>query len=501
MKLGGGLLATSILALCAVPGATSCTSEIPCYSGPPRTDQVGACRPGTRSCEGYDCACEGEVTPKRERCGVKEDTNCDGFFCGDTEWTFVLGGPFDVVAVDDHQNTWPAGTSLVPVPPEGKYEPGDVFLAATFDTNPVQAIAVGADGGPVVTGVGQGSYWLGGPMLDGLVFVAKLEPSLNGPMGPFTWGVSCGGSMPSASGKAGGIGVAIDRAGDVIMVGTFAGTANCGDAPHASAGGADILLVKLSGSDGQVRWSQSFGDADDQSVAGVAVDANGNIFITGAEKGTTSFGGAPLSGGAFYVARFSPEGQHTWSAHFGAPDAAGPKAITMSATGPVIAGDYPSAGLDLGGGALPTPPPPGTGVFVLQLDGDGAPVWSRGFVTHTSTGAELGGMIFGADDTVVIAGSFGAELDFGKGPINPGGLAKASFIAGLDDRGETLWSRSIGVGAAPSFTTLTGIARGPAGEMVLAGAFDGTVDFGAGPVSPLSGVPGPQGVVLELAPP
>ncbi len=57
----------------------------PCYSGPPQTLGVGACRGGTGSCaadpvtgERNWTSCEGEVLPADEVCGNRVDDDCDG---------------------------------------------------------------------------------------------------------------------------------------------------------------------------------------------------------------------------------------------------------------------------------------------------------------------------------------------------------------------------------------------------------------------------------------
>lgn len=50
-----------------------------CYGGPQGTADVGACRSGTRTCEGGAWgACEGEIRPEDEICDDGEDNDCNG---------------------------------------------------------------------------------------------------------------------------------------------------------------------------------------------------------------------------------------------------------------------------------------------------------------------------------------------------------------------------------------------------------------------------------------
>lgn len=74
----GALLGMVLLAGCPQKVCEPGQSR-PCYSGPANTQNVGLCRAGVQVCnadgEGYG-ACQGEVLPAAERCGV--DANCDG---------------------------------------------------------------------------------------------------------------------------------------------------------------------------------------------------------------------------------------------------------------------------------------------------------------------------------------------------------------------------------------------------------------------------------------
>ena len=54
-------------------------------------------------------------------------------------------------------------------------------------------------------------------------------------------------------------------------------------------------------------WSKRFGDGDDQHARSVAVDASGNVIVTGYFYGTIDFGGGALTsagGGDIFVAKF-----------------------------------------------------------------------------------------------------------------------------------------------------------------------------------------------------
>ena len=62
-------------------GPCSPGDEMPCYSGPPNTEGVGACQAGVYECDEngeWDLVCENEVLPGPEDCESGEDDDCDG---------------------------------------------------------------------------------------------------------------------------------------------------------------------------------------------------------------------------------------------------------------------------------------------------------------------------------------------------------------------------------------------------------------------------------------
>lgn len=72
------------------PGASVCSdagdlvcqpleTTQPCYTGPPQTENVGLCKPGTQSCIGTLGTCNGEVLPAaHDDCFTNTDDDCDG---------------------------------------------------------------------------------------------------------------------------------------------------------------------------------------------------------------------------------------------------------------------------------------------------------------------------------------------------------------------------------------------------------------------------------------
>ena len=315
--------------------------KMPCYTGPKGTENVGTRHGGTQTCAADGMAfgpCMGEQTPAAETCGSGKDTNCDGFLCGQTKWATAFGTPLvdssGGVGVDAAGNVYAAGgfggETAGAVMHIGQFTlitagGSDVFVAK-FDPKGtalwakrfgdvgndfVSAMAVGASGNIVLAGFTDGMVDFGGGAIMGEIVVAMLDSD-----GNYVWSTSCGGTTVSGADSTPSS-IAFDPNGDIVVAGSFNGTVDCGGGMHVSVGNTDILLAKLSGAKGTEVWSNSFGDANIQTAGALAVDATGNIVLSGSNYGTVSFGGSDVMGSGAYAARFSSSGGSSWSLPLG----------------------------------------------------------------------------------------------------------------------------------------------------------------------------------------
>jgi hypothetical protein len=108
-------------------------------------------------------------------------------------------------------------------------------------------------------------------------------------------------------------------------------------------------------------------------------------------------------------------------------------------------------------------------------------LWSQGFGDRMSNASDFGGGIAvdGACN-VLVSGFFQGTVDFGGGPITSAG-ENDLFVVKFDADGNHLWSHGFG-DTGPSDGS-RGIAVDGAGNVLVAGQFQGTVDFGGGPIT------------------
>jgi hypothetical protein len=100
-----------------------------------------------------------------------------------------------------------------------------------------------------------------------------------------------------ASGADAALALAIDASGNVLLTGYFTGTVDFGSGTGLiGAGGREIFLAKYTTASGAYVWAQRFGSTSGDEGHAVAVDASGNVFFTGFFNLTVNFGGANLVG-------------------------------------------------------------------------------------------------------------------------------------------------------------------------------------------------------------
>ncbi|XYI03887.1 MopE-related protein [Sorangium sp. So ce1128] len=87
--------------------------------------------------------------------------------------------------------------------------------------------------------------------------------------------------------------LAVDGLGNVVLAGSFSGTLGLGGSGLTSSGSNDMYLARLD-PDGNVVFSESYGDAAYQSLMHLAVSADGTAVIAGTFAGSITLGESTL---------------------------------------------------------------------------------------------------------------------------------------------------------------------------------------------------------------
>jgi len=148
-------------------------------------------------------------------------------------------------------------------------------------------IAVDANGNSYVTGNFTGSATFGSTTLTSSgyndIFVAKLDIN-----GNWLWAKQAGGT-----GWDYGFVIAVDDNGNSYVTGYFSGSVTFGTTTLTSSGYEDIFVAKLD-RNGNWLWAKKAGGTSDDIGYGIAVDANGNSYVTGYFEESATFGTTTL---------------------------------------------------------------------------------------------------------------------------------------------------------------------------------------------------------------
>jgi hypothetical protein len=271
--------------------------------------------------------------------------------------------------------------------------------------------------------------------------------------------------------------LAVDASGNVFIVGNFSGTVDFGGDPLTSDGMVwDIYIAKF-GPGGNHIWSKKFGDDQFQFVQSIAVDPSGNAIITGAFRGSIDFGGGVLTSTTpsyedAYVAKFGPGGSHIWSKKFGDGNPQAGTAVAADPWGNVFVTGHFQGSISFGGDPLFSDGE--NDIFVAKFTPGGVHRWSKRYGNpyeqySSAITADGGGNVF-------VGGVFVSAVDFGCGTIAYS-AGRGIYIAKLDSTGLCSWSDGFGT---IDDLELEEIAVDASGNSIIAGSFDGSVDFGGG---------------------
>ena len=332
------------------------------------------------------------------------------------------------------------------------------------------AITVDGTGNVIVMGMFSGGVDFGGGVLSsaGLfdMFIAKYDAG-----GNHLWSKRFGGTNYDRS-----YSVAADTTGNVLLTGVFDGSVDFGGGVFTSVGATDIAIAKLDAS-GNHLWSKHFGNQGSDVGASIAVDTSGDVLLTGFFSNGVDFGGGVLNSAGsldLFIAKFDGAGTHLWSKRFGDTYGDYGSSVAVDASDNVLLTGYFDGSVDFGGGVLVST---SRDNFVAKFGADGTHLWSKPFAA-TSSGV-VPSVAVDASGNVLLTGSFDDSIDFGGGVLNDAGSAD-TFVAKLNAGGAHLWSQRFG---NPSQEDGTAIAVDVAGNVLVTGYFQDSVDFGGGPLT------------------
>ncbi|MCX6927117.1 MAG: hypothetical protein NT154_28515, partial [Verrucomicrobia bacterium] len=274
--------------------------------------------------------------------------------------------------------------------------------------------------------------------------------------------------------------VGVDGAGNVYVAGGFLGQATFSGAVLTSQGLQDAFLAKYSAA-GQPQWVRQGGDASGRTYAtGIAVDAAGDCLMVGCFNGQrASFGSTTANNpgylnGAYgaFIAKFNNAGVPLWAQGLGGGDTYS-TTVGMDAGGNCFVGGGFENTLQIGATNLTSAG--GKDGFLAKFNSAGVLQWVRQVKGASMDGGRVG---VDASGNCFFIGSLPAGvLDFGGQTITNTN-ASAMYVAKYDTLGGLLWVRQA-EGTGVFMGSDGGCAVDQAGSCYIPGVFVGSATFGA----------------------
>jgi hypothetical protein len=360
------------------------------------------------------------------------------------------------------------------------------------------------------------------------------------------WVRRMGGDAQTGAGMAdGGRKIEVDAGGNVYVAGDFIGSADFGSTTLFTAGDRDAFVARLDAS-GTIQWAKDWGTTANESGAGagvdsagnvyalafswgtafdilkfnpsgslgwsksiaanpqfpsgdLAADAAGNVLVAGSFSGTVDFDPGPktksVSSGpsccgvneAAFALKLNSDGKFGWVSPFVGQVVGSTKgyawatSVTLDSGGNVLVGGSYDNAVDFNPGSGTTTLPTIGGGFVSKLSSSGGLAWARAL--ETTSPIYVYGLDVDTAGSVYASGSFHGTVD-----LNPSAGTHTRTTAGSSDvfvmrltsAGNFTWGETFG---GTGHDVGWGIAAEADGDVHVAGAYQGTVDFDPDPLA------------------
>ncbi|MCA9683055.1 MAG: SBBP repeat-containing protein [Myxococcales bacterium] len=432
-------------------GCTDCDCEPgvteSCYEGPEATIGVGICKEGSHTCQtsglGWS-TCEGQVLLRGEDCNTPEDENCDGETppCSDT-WAISFVGLND------------------------QYMRGLAF----------------ADNGDLLSfGDFEDTVSFGG---DPLTAVPSMPPKSDlAVVRHDRYGNPISARQFGDNSTQTGIMMLLDNAGNQVYLVRIYGGIDTGGGSIKSHGGMDLYVFKFDPQGNHV-WSKMFGGPDADRSERMAIDSQGNVFVTGTFTDNAEFGDNMLvSAGlrdGFIMKLDAASGNVVWIDQINGVEDDYGFGIGIDSNDEVIAAGRFGASIGIGADQLVSNGD--RDIYLAHYTNDGDPVWAKSFGGPGLD--EVHDIAIQANDNIVMLGGISDSVDFGGGSISSAGLRDMTIVT-FDPSGNHVWSKAWG-DAVDQFetdgpNTWPDMTVDQNGNIYVGFSLYGSMDFGGGNV-------------------
>ncbi len=332
---------------------------------------------------------------------------------------------------------WVAASLLAPAAAQDQLWVRQIGSAATDGAS---RVVVDASDNVYIVGDTRGS--VGGPNAGGAdIFLAKYNP-----VGTLLWARQTGSTANDL-----GSGIAVDAAGNLFITGSTQSSLS-----GANAGGYDNFLAKYDAA-GNLLWLRQSGTPADDSANSIALDRDGNVYLTGYTAG--NLGGPLLGSFDIFLSKYDTSGNLLWSRQTGTPGADFATGVSIDGTGNAYITGYTSGSLGRANAG-------NFDIFLAKYDPSGTQLWVRQF--GGAAEEQASGVAVDGDGNAYITGYTRGNL----GAQNISG-APDIILVKYDTTGTQVWLRQLRSTGNVDIATDVTIDSG--GNVYITGYTDGTL--------------------------
>ncbi|MBL7963540.1 MAG: hypothetical protein JNM31_06815 [Flavobacteriales bacterium] len=291
--------------------------------------------------------------------------------------------------------------------------------------------------------------------------------------------------------------VVCDNAGNIHVTGNLMGPLDVDPGPGSTVigsvgGGHDVFVMKFTPA-GALIWAVSVGGSNSDFGHDLALDAVGNVLVTGEYAADGDFDPGPGTSiltvdslPNMFILKLNASGGFVWAMSIGDVNYDRGRGIAVGPDGgPVVTGAVRSSPVDLdpGPGQFIIPGNELGDAFVLKLDGQGQFLWAIPLSSNFNEGFDVAVDALGR---IYVGGTFGTTaanipMDIDPGPgttlLQTNGQTDA-FLISYTGQGALRWGFSMG---STANDYVTGVALGTAEQIHVCGQLMWTVDMAPGP--------------------